>query len=370
MTEPVYEAEASILIPQKENNLTSLFNNLGLPTPDLPVTNLPSFGKTTNNIADFTSILRSHKLVSTVIKSLHIENHKELKEEDSDTFQAVIEKFEKKVKVIPPSGKDSTLRIRARLKDGQLAVKIVNKCFYELRKYLENTNYLSATRNRKFIESQLNRISTELKVTEVNLLQFKKTNQTVSLPEEINEYIKYISDLEAQQLKSKIELSEISARIKVTSEKASGFNQEWQNVLKEMEINQAGLKTRGSILEAAKTKYFNMLNSLPGKALILARLEREVKVKNALYLLFTQQFEMARLEEARELEPFRVLDQAYLSDKPVFPKKTIIIAVAFLISLLGSVLLSFFIEYWRNLKQKHIFFTKVSDFVPEKTDWD
>jgi tyrosine-protein kinase Etk/Wzc len=315
--------------------------------------NLPSFGKTTNNIADFVSILRSRQLISNVITTLHIENHKELKEKENTTFQGVIEKFQKKVKVIPPTGKDSTLRIRARFKDAKTAENIVNKCFYELKKYLENTNYLTATRNRKFIENQLNRIKSELANTEVELLQFKKANETVSLPDEINEYIKYISDLEAQQLKSRLELKEISERIKVTNEKISGFNQEWQNIRKEMEINQAALKTRESILEEAKNKYFRLLNSLPGKALILARLEREVKVKTTLYLLFTQQFEVAKLEEARELEPFRILDPAYIDADPVFPKKAIIIAVAFLISLIGSVLLSFFIEYWKSLKVQY-----------------
>ncbi len=342
-----------MLIPQKENYLSSFFNTLGISAPDLTLPNLPSVGKNTNNTADFVNILRSRLLITKVIKSLHIENNIELKDKHTKTFQGVIEKFEKKVKVYPPSVKDSALRIKARFKDKKLAENIVNKCFYELRKYLENTNYLTATRNRKFIESQLNRISSELMETEVQLLNFKKTNETVSLPDEINEYLKYLSDLEAQQLKSKIELKEISERIKVTNEKVSGFNQDWKNILKEMEINQAALKTREAILEEAKNKYFRLLTSLPGKGLILARLEREVKVKTALYLLFTQQFEMAKLEEARELEPFRVLDPAYIAEDPVFPKKAIIIAAAFLISLIGAILFSFFLEYWSALKRHY-----------------
>jgi tyrosine-protein kinase Etk/Wzc len=326
---------------------------MGINSTDLPLTNLPSFAKTTNNIADFVSILRSRQLITSVIKGLHLENHTELKDKDTRNFQGIIENFQKKVKVVPPSGKDSTLRIKARFKDTAAAEKIVNKCFSELRKYLETTNYLTATRNRKFIESQLNRISSELSLTEADLLQFKKTNETVSLPDEINEYIKYISDLEAQQLKSRIELKEISERIKATNEKVSGFNQEWQNVLKEMEINQAALKSREAILSEAKNKYFRLLSSLPAKALVLARLEREVKVKTALYLSFTQQFEMAKLEEAKELEPFRVLDPAYISAEPVFPRKGIIIGAAFLFSLVASLLFSFFLEYWGNLKAQY-----------------
>jgi tyrosine-protein kinase Etk/Wzc len=353
LVEPIYEAEASILIPQKQNSLGNLFNNLGLQLPDIQMPEIFDSGKNTNNTADFISILKSRQMSETIIKELHMQNYKEIKTKDNTNFQAVIENFQKKVKIFSPSVKDNALRIKARFKNPELAKKIVNKYFYELKKYLEKNNFLSATRNRVFVENHLLQINADLKEIEANLLIFKKTNKTVSLPDEINEYIKYISDLEAQELKSKIELKEVSERIKVTGQKISTFNQDWQNVIKEMEISQAALKARKNILEDTKNKYVTIINGLPAKALILARLERELRVKNALYLFFSQQFEVAKLEEAKELEPFKILDSAYVSDKPVFPKKTLIIAVAFLISLLLSIFMSLFIEYWKSLKKEY-----------------
>lgn len=310
--------------------------------PEIANLNLPMLNGGTNSSSDLISILRSRKMADTVIRSLKIEKNSELIDKDRKTYGAVIENFQEKVKVFPPTTKDSTIRVKARFKDKNLALKICKKYFYELKRFLDRNDFNVSTRNRKFIENQLAKISLELKTSEVQLLNFKRTNKTVSLPDEVTEYIKYISELEAQELKSQIEVKDLSERIKSANEKVSEFNTEWQNFIREMEITQSAVKSREAILRNAKEKYFTILNSLPGKGLYLARLEREVKIKNTLYLMFTQQFEIAKLEEVKETEPFKLLDNGFVNENPVFPRKIVITVVAFLISFILSVMFSFF----------------------------
>lgn len=185
-------------------------------------------------------------------------------------------------------------------------------------------------------------------------MNFKKENKTVSLPEEVNQYLKYLSEIDAQELKSKIELTDINERIKASKEGTSEFNEQMNNFIKDLKISQAGIKTKTSVLEEAKNKYTNLLNSLPTKALLLARLEREVKIKNTLYLILTQQYEIAKIEEQKELEPFKILDSGYTNYKPVFPQKITITAIVFLVSLLLGILFSFFLEYLKNQKASYI----------------
>lgn len=313
-----------------------------------------NLSKNYSNTSDFVSILKSHYLSEKVLKNLKLENYKELISDDEEnSFQAKLERFQKKVKVISPTGKDTTIKIKVRLKDKLLAEKIANRYFQELNSYLEETNYLSSTRNRKFIEAQLNRIFKELKVYENQLLKFKSDNKTVSLPDEISEYIKYLSDLEVQELKSKMELKDLNERLKESGKNFSEFNLEWKNIIKDMQVAQAGLKTREGIIQEAKNKYANLLNSLPLKALTLAGLEREIKVKNSLYLVFSQQLELAKLEEAKENEPFKILDKAYSQSKPVFPDRPLIISISILFGILSSILLSFFIEFLKVEKRKY-----------------
>jgi len=335
---PTYESEASILIPKKDNNINSFFSKIGLDVTDSPLADMSYLNKDSNNVSDFVSILKSRYLAEKVIKNLKIENHEEIKVKDKKSFQAIIEKFQKKIKIFPPSQTNSVLKIKVRFKDSDLAIKVINRYFYELKKYLEETNYLSTTRNRKFIQQQLGKISKELKESEDNLFIFQKSNKTVLLPEEMKSYIKYISDLEAQELTSKIYLGEVSEKINSTNKNMPEFDKSWENFLKELQITESALKTRKNVLEVEKNKYQSLLNNLPNKAIILARLERDVTIKNALYLLFTQQLEIAKVEEAKELEPFKILDSAYTFDKPIFPKKKLTILISFVVGLSLSIL--------------------------------
>lgn len=336
MIKPIYEAEASILIPQKENNFSNMLNNLGININDMPNLPINLNNKSYNTTSDFITILKSRLVSKKIIEKLNLDKNEEFLDKDNNTFQTVVENFREKVKVLAPSTKDNAIRIKVRTQSKDLSIKIADLHFEELKKFIENNNYLSATKNRKFIEKQLLEISKNLKKEENALMNFKVENKTVSLPEEVNQYIKYISEIDAQELKSKMELNDISERIKISQKNVSDFDEQLQNIIKDLKISQAGLKTKKVILEEAKNKYLILLNSLPAKALILARLEREVKVKNTLYLLFTQQYEIAKLEEAKEMEPFKILDKAYASDKAVFPKKIISIIVTFILSIFIS----------------------------------
>lgn len=310
-------------------------------------------GKSAGNISDFVTILRSRKLAQDIIKKLNLEKNDDFNDEKAD-LNYTVENFQKKVKVFSPTNKDSSIRVKVRSKDKELGVKIANLHFTELKKYLELNNYLLSTKNRKFIEKQLKTTNYELKESENLLMNFKKENKTISLPEEVNQYIKYLSEIDAQELKSKIELNDITERIKVSKEGTSQFNEQMNNFIKDLKISQAGIKTKTSVLEEAKNKYTNLLNSLPTKALLLARLEREVKIKNTLYLILTQQYEIAKIEEQKELEPFKILDSGYTNYRPVFPKKITIIGIVFFVSLLIGILFSFFLEYLKNQKASYI----------------
>ncbi|MEK7433217.1 MAG: GNVR domain-containing protein [Cyanobacteriota bacterium] len=181
-------------------------------------------------------------------------------------------------------------------------------------------------------------------------MNFKKENNTVSLPEEVNQYIKYVSEIDSQELKSKLELNDISERINFSKKQVSEFNDTFQNMIKDLQISQAGIKTKKSILDEAKNKYMTLLNSLPAKALILVDLEREAKVKNAIYLVFTQQYELAKLEESKEMEPFKILDKAYVNSKPVFPKKVTSILISLVLSFFISLFLSLFWDFFKQEK--------------------
>ena len=91
---------------------------------------------------------------------------------------------------------------------------------------------------------------------------------------------------------------------------------------------------------------------VPELGLELVRLTRDVRVQETVVGLLTQQLEQARINEARDLPVVQVLDQAVAAERPSKPRLGLNLAVAGVSSLLSAVLISFVVEYLRNLSRR------------------
>jgi uncharacterized protein involved in exopolysaccharide biosynthesis len=187
-------------------------------------------------------------------------------------------------------------------------------------------------------------LSNELKKAEKDLLKFKQKNNTVSLTDEVQEYIKHLSEIESEIIKASIEREELKRTIETVKGKFSEFNDKWYNLVKEMEINLEASKTKKDVLNQAKNKFYKVINTLPLKALQLARLERELRIKSNLYSIFSQQLELAKLEEAKDFQQIKILDEAYSTEDPVFPKKEYFIPGSFFVSFFSTLIICLYKE--------------------------
>jgi len=68
------------------------------------------------------------------------------------------------------------------------------------------------------------------------------------------------------------------------------------------------------------------MHTLPGLGSHYADLYREAKIQEAVYGFVTQQFEMAKIQEAKELPIVRVMDAGIASEKKSSPIRSLIVA--------------------------------------------
>jgi uncharacterized protein involved in exopolysaccharide biosynthesis len=68
------------------------------------------------------------------------------------------------------------------------------------------------------------------------------------------------------------------------------------------------------------------MHTLPGLGSRYAELYREAKIQEAVYAFVTQQFEMAKIQEAKELPIVRVMDAGVASEKRSSPIRSLIVA--------------------------------------------
>jgi len=89
---------------------------------------------------------------------------------------------------------------------------------------------------------------------------------------------------------------------------------------------------------------------LPAVGAEFARRYRDYKIQEETYGMLYQQYEYAKVLEARDAPTITVLDYAVPPQKRSFPRRTLITAIVFLFSLTASIAFAFIMDYFDYLR--------------------
>ena len=91
---------------------------------------------------------------------------------------------------------------------------------------------------------------------------------------------------------------------------------------------------------------------LPRVAAQFARRYADFKIQEEAYATLYQQYEYARVLEARDAPALTVLDRAEPPERKSFPRRTVIVAALFMFSLVAGVTFAFVAEYFGYLRME------------------
>jgi tyrosine-protein kinase Etk/Wzc len=94
----------------------------------------------------------------------------------------------------------------------------------------------------------------------------------------------------------------------------------------------------------------NILNS-PDLQLELQRLQRQVTIKQEVYLTMIKQREINQIEENKSADVIRILDKAIIKNRASKPNKKIIFGFSFLSGIMASSLYLTFLELYKNKRK-------------------
>jgi capsule polysaccharide export protein KpsE/RkpR len=198
----------------------------------------------------------------------------------------------------------------------------------ELNKLVTATSTSAAHRERVFIENRLQSVQGYLEDAQLKLGEFSSRNSTVDIKEQTRAIVDVGARVQGELLVQQASLESLrqvygDGNIRVHQSEARIAT--LQHQLKSMAGTSTPLSSspgEGTSENAATPSELSPpLRQLPRLAVPYADLYRRVKVQETVFELLTQQFELARIEEAKDIPVVSVIDAPGIAEKKSFPPR-------------------------------------------------
>ena len=338
---PIYQAKTTIMpVESSGGNLSSALQNLG----SLPFVGgmVPGIGGA--SATKLVAVLKSRTLAEDVIHALNLTRifFKDKKDKPPSLEDAVESLTD--ITKIADDKKGGVISISVEYKDPKIAADIANHYTTVLQKFINENTLSMAKRNRIFIEDQLEKVKRELKEAEEAMKSFQTDKKIVAIDAQTEAAIRVLADLKAQITAREVQMGVMKQFSTAANPDVLRIKDELRELRKQLTMVES---KRGN----PETMALPSLSESPALGLQYIRLKREALIQEKVFELLTQQYEMARIDEAKEDITCQVIDRAIPSEKRIKPKRRQMVMLAGAVSLFAGVFLVFFLEYAANLKE-------------------
>lgn len=230
---------------------------------------------------------------------------------------------------IDGTGKDNLIHISIRDRDPKRAAELANGYIDEFRHLSEHLAITEAAQRRLFFERQLEPAKDRLANAEEDLKKTEQRTGLIQLNGQAAALIQSAAMLQAQIAAKEVEIGSLQTF-------ASGQNPQLLQAQQEL----SSLRTQLAKLGGSESLEGGLIvpkGKVSEAGLEYIRKLRNIKCYETLFEILARQYEIAKLDEAKEGAIVQVLDTAVPPDKPSYPKRTLIVVVSTALALLVCV---------------------------------
>jgi uncharacterized protein involved in exopolysaccharide biosynthesis len=247
--------------------------------------------------------------------------------------------------------KSGIISISVTDRDPNRARDIAKAYVEELDKLVNSLSTSSARREREFLEQRLKSIKTDLDASSVELSQFSSRNATLNPQSQGQALFESATRLQGELITAQSDLSGLKAMYSddnVRVREARARIDELQSQLRKMggiggKVDGAGQKT---------DHLYPSIRELPLLGVTYSDLSRQLAMQEGIYETLTKQYELAKVQEAKEIPPIKVLDEPQVPERKSSPHRMSIILLGFLLSAFACITWIIALELW-NLAHGH-----------------
>lgn len=332
----IYTSTARILPPQDDSGgLNSMLGNMGGVASLVGI----SVGHGSGDL--YAGMLKSRSISDVVIDKFNLmavykQNYR------VKTYEAL-----SKVVNISVDSDSGILGVTVEDEDPQRAADMANTYVEELQKLNVQLNLSSAGRERLFLEDRLRVVKADLAKAENVLKIFQEQNKAIRIDAQATAIIEAIAALKGELASKEIQLGVLQSSQTDQNPQVIALREGIAKVkeqIAKMEQSPKGKKVSGDIFMAT--------SEVPELGIQYARLMRNFKVQETLYELLVKQYEVAKINEAKNTSTIQILDAGVVADKKSKPKRGLIVILSTFMIAVFTTLYAFIIEFGQRLSEE------------------
>jgi len=323
----------AVLMPpgsQQDISILNAFSDSELPFGGL-------ISKTEEEAMRLIAILKSRTVMETIIKKYNLiefykaENIEEALKSLADHVSLEIEE-------------EGTLSIKAHVSTGwlhydkdelkvrELSAEIANEFVNQLDMVNKRLQTEQAVHQRKFLGERYGENLMDLIKAEEKLKQFKENHNIISIESQTRTAIESAAALKNQILIKEVQKGVVSRKLKLNHPEIIGIEDE----IRELTVKLHEIEYGRDTSENVRGNLFLVLSEIPQIDADLMRLTREVDIQSTLFIYLTQQYEDAKIQEAKNTPTIQLLDPAVTPIKKSSPKRLLMVFIMALITFVFS----------------------------------
>jgi len=331
-----YEANIVMLPPQQNTSLGSAIGQLGSAGSLgslAPLASLAGNSLGIKNPADmYVSLLTSRTVEDALIQRFNLMG--EYREKRLSDARKVLEN-----RTTATAGtKDGLIRISVEDHDPRRAAELANGYVEEFRKLSASLAITEAARRRLFFEQQLQQAKDELGTAEEALRATQQSTGVLQIDSQARSLIESAAILRGQVVAKQVQIQSMRSFAAEENPRLVLAKQELAALQTQLDKLAGSHQDAGSDIMLSKGR-------VTGSGIEYLRRYRDLKYHETVFELLAKQFEIAKLDEAREGSIVQVVDTAIAPDKRSSPHRLLIVASVTLLAL-------FLAGFWVVLRQR------------------
>lgn len=244
--------------------------------------------------------------------------------------------------------KSQIISIEVTDKSPERAAAMCQAYVQELNVLVAELSTSAARRERIFLEGRLEAVNRDLEAAEKEFSEFSSKNSAIDVKEQGRAMLGAAAVLQGNLIAAQSEYEGLRQIYSDNNVRVRSLRARISELQRQLEGLAGKDDGSSSITGGLSNSLYPSMRKLPLLGVTYADLYRQTKIQEAVLETLTREYEMAKVQEAKEIPTVKVLDPAQVPDKKSFPPRLLIVFLGTTLSLIGAAIWLFSQTAWQR----------------------